>query len=109
MDELARRKLIDRGLAATTPEGLPAVRVSLQYRPRLTDRSRTKRRQLLTDAFGRVASWLEPLGAAVDLSSLSVSSQTVEALLPFERYDDLSDQLERQQIRIDQLYDRQVV
>lgn len=109
MDERAKQKLIDRGLLATTPSGLPAVRVSLQYRPRFHERSRSRRRELLADAFDRIASWLEPRGAEVDLDTLSVSGQTVEALLPVDDYDELAGELERAQIRIDELFDRQVV
>jgi hypothetical protein len=109
MDERDKKRLSDRGLLATTPAGDPAVRVSLQYRPQLTEPSRTTRRRLLNDAFARIARRLEAGGAKVDLDSLSVSSQTVEALLPFDRFDELSDELEHAEVRVDQLVDRKVV
>ncbi len=50
-----------------------------------------------------------PEGTQVDLAALSVSGQTVEAVLPVEHYDRVVSDLEQREIRVDELIDRQVV
>jgi hypothetical protein len=109
MDEREAQKLSERGLVGKTPAGRPAVRVSLQYQHRFEEPSRDARRRLLSDAFEPIARWLESNDAHVDLDSLSVSGQTVEALLPIDDYDELTSKLQHHDVRVDQLVDRQVV
>lgn len=109
MDARAAQKLADRGYAEPTAAGAQAVRVSLQYRQPLEERSRAARRQQLQTAFERIAELLRTEGADVDLESISTSGQTVEALLPLDSFDELSERLSEEDIRVDPLIDRQVV
>lgn len=107
MDKSLREKLAKAIVRPGT--GREGVRVSLQVQPRLKTGSRSERRERLLARFGQIAEAIAGEPAEVDLSSLSVSGQTVEATLPLGRYEDLVDDLARQGIRVDPLIDRQVV
>ena len=103
------KKLEKLGALGTLHSGTKGVYVSLQYKPSLTELSRSARRDALRAEFEKVARAIEPQGAEVDLDSISVSGQTVEALLPIDHYEELESRLNRQNIRVDPLIDRQIV
>lgn len=107
--KLQFRKLEKQGALMTLHSGATGVCVSLQYKPNLTERSRSARASALRVKFEQVARSIEPQGAEVDLSSISTSGQTVDACLPIDHYDELTAQLNQQKIRVDLLVDRQVV
>lgn len=107
--ELQFRKLEKLGAFVTLHTGAKGVRVSLQYKPGLVEHSRSARRDALHTEFERVARSIEPQGAEVDLDSISVSGQTVEACLPIDQYEELTNKLNQQQIRVDLLVDRKIV
>lgn len=102
-------KLYKLGAIKQLGTGTDGIRVSLQYEPRITEPSRSERRSILHDEFQRVAESINKKGAEVDLNSISVSGQTVEAVLPISEYDEILDDLSTRGIRMDLLYDRQVI
>lgn len=108
MDPKVLDNLYKLGAVDRLPNGQDGVRVSLQYRSRLTSGSRSSRRDLLKQTFEDIAKDIVSDGAEVDLNSLSVSGQTVEAILPVDQYDDITDKLNQQNIRVDLVQERQV-
>lgn len=102
------KKLRQLGAIEHLDAGADGVRVSLQYRSRLADPSRARRRDILKSEFERIAHDLITEGAKVDLDSMSVSGQTVEAVLPLDKYDHLKDELSKQDVRVDPLTTEQV-
>jgi len=109
MDEHTIKKLRNLGALSRLPTGEEGVRVSLQYKPRLEEPSRSVRRDILHREFQKIASEGVPEGSSVDLESLSVSGQTVEAVLPVQHYDRLVNDLEQREVRVDTIFDRQIV
>ena len=109
MDEHTMKKLRNLGAISRLSTGEEGVRVSLQYKPRLDEPSRSVRRDILHREFQKIASEGAPEGTRVDLESLSVSGQTVEAVLPAQHYDRLVNDLEQREVRVDALFDRQVI
>jgi len=107
--ELQFRKLEKLGALVTLHTGAQGVRVSLQYTPGLAEHSRSARRDTLRTEFERVAQSIASQGAEVDLDSISVSGQTVDACLPIDQYEELISKLHEQQIRVDLLVDREIV
>lgn len=108
MDPKVLDKLYKLGAVDRLPNGQDGVRVSLQYRSRLTSGSRSDRRDLLKQAFEDIAKDIVSDGAEVDLDSISVSGQTVEAILPVTQYDDITDKLNQQNVRVDLVEERQI-
>lgn len=109
MDLKLVKKLRQLGAIEHLDAGADGVRVSLQCRLKLTDQSRTQRRDILKSEFERIAHDLSSEGAKVDLDSMSVSGQTVEALLPLDKYDHLTDKLSKQDVRVDPLTTEQII
>jgi S-methylmethionine-dependent homocysteine/selenocysteine methylase len=109
MDPHVLQKLEKLDALVPLRAGTKGVRVSLQYKPSLTELSRSSRRNALRAKFEQVAHSIEPQGAEVDLDSISVSAQTIEALLPIDYYEELISNLNKQDIRVDLLIDRQIV
>lgn len=109
MDVKMLKKLRQLGAIEHLDAGTDGVRVSLQYRSRLTDPSRARRRDILKSQFERIAHDLVSEGAKVDLDSMSISGQTVEAVLPVDKYDDLTNELSKQDVRVDPLTTEQVI
>lgn len=109
MDDYKIQKLRNLGAISSLPTGKEGVRVSLQYKPRLDEPSRGARRDILHREFEKIAAECAQEGTQVDLGSLSVSGQTVEAVLPVEAYDRLVNDLEQKDVRVDDLIDRQVL
>ena len=83
--------------------------MTLQCNTRIEQVTRSARRSALRAEFEHIKQSLEPQGAEVDLDSLSVTGQTVEALLPIDRYEELTNQLNQEGIRVDPLFDRRIV
>lgn len=109
MDPSTLKKMEQMGALTDLGGGRVGVPVSLQYEARLDPPSRATRRDLLRQRFERIERELAPQGATVDLGSISVSGQTVEAVLPVDAIDGIETALRVQHVRVDPLLDRQVV
>lgn len=109
MDSRLIEKLDRMGALSCLGTGKKAVRVTMQYQPALDVKSRDLRRRALYEEFERVRDNIESKGAEVDLESLSVSGQTVEALLPLDRCDEIEENLRHCNVRVDLLVDRKIV
>ncbi len=99
MDEKDFDRLAKLGALEDMPSGGKGVRVSLQYQPNLTLRARAERRQELCRRFEDIDRHIGPLGACIDLDSLSLSAQTVEALLPVEKVEEIERVLREDKVR----------
>jgi len=108
MDSDLLRRLGEAGALSSLGEGVSGVKVSLQYQPKLKVASRKERREELHDCFAHVAEQIAPTGAAVDLESISVLGQTVEAVLPVEEYEQIVAELEILEVRVDPVISRDV-
>jgi hypothetical protein len=109
MDSKVLEKLYKLGAVGRLANGQDGVRVSLMWNSALPQTSRSARRDLLQQKFECAANDILPDGAEVDLNSISVSGQTVEAVLPIDNYDDITDKLKQQSIRVDLLTKKQVL
>ena len=88
-----RRRLAARGLVVPDSSGRDAVRVYLQYMPDIGGASRTERRTALRDRFDSLAGNRAGDEVELDPKSLSVSGQTIEALVPVDRFDEVASEL----------------
>lgn len=88
------------------PDGTRGVHVSLQYQPRVTMGSRSDRNAVLVEHFKVLATAILERGGSMDLSSVSTSGQTVEAVLPIAAYDELVAALAKQHVRVDPIVSR---
>ena len=109
MDATLLERLYKLGAIERMANGQDGVRVSLMWDSTLSEPSRPARRDLLRQKFECVANEILPDGAEVDLNSISVSGQTVEALLPIDNYDQITDKLKQQSIRVAPLTNEQVL
>jgi DNA-directed RNA polymerase beta subunit len=109
MDEKTLSKLERGGAVAVLPSGRKAVHVSIQFTRRLDESSRLARRHILERAFEGIVELVESIGGQVVDDSLSVSAQTIEAMIPTEVYDDALTTLESVGVRVDPVILRQVV
>ncbi len=109
MKDSLKRKLSQLDLLEALPSGETGVRVTLQHTPRLTESSRADRRAFLDRRLSQIAKRLAATGCRVEIESLSVSGQTVEAVIPIDQYDEIEDQMKDEQIRLDVLMDRSIV
>jgi hypothetical protein len=91
-------QLASQGLVAKMASGKDGLRVSLQYQPRLSSKSLDERRQVLEREFA--ARTQDPL-VEVDQDSLSVTGQSVEALVAANDYEDVRRSLEASDLRVD--------
>ncbi|MCU1350434.1 MAG: hypothetical protein JWO56_3464 [Acidobacteria bacterium] len=99
MDGHAIEKLANLGVVEKTSTGKDGIRVSLQDTRRSDEPSRELRRAFLLQHFQHLG---HEIGEAeIDLDSLSVSGQSVLALLPADRFEDIEQQLRAKQVRID--------
>jgi hypothetical protein len=87
MDEQLLQKLTNLG-ATQQRNGRQALRASVHL-PERIEASRAERRDLLTTHFAKLGNLLHDIGGEVDLDSLSVSGQSVEAIVPIDVYDDV--------------------
>ena|SRR6185436_12396975 len=107
MDRGALEKLRRDQSLRTMADGREGVEVTVQYvgdPPRAT---RGERKNWLDDLFSQLS---ERLGPRLEIKpgSLSLSGQTVEAVVPVAELDELSDQLSPHQFRLDLSLMRQV-
>jgi hypothetical protein len=109
MNSKVLEKLYKLGAVDKLANGQEGVRVSLMCNSTLPRTSRSARRNILQQRFGDVANDILPDGAEIDLNSLSVSGQTVEAVLPIDNYDRIAEKLKQQDIRVDLLTNEQVL
>lgn len=109
MDAKEFDKLAKIGAIERLNTGDNAVRVSLQYEPRLRNPSRSDRRETLKSEFEQIAQSIDARGAEVNLESLSVSGQTVEALIPVDSFDAIAEELSSKNVRVDLLIGRRAV
>lgn len=107
MDKHLLEKLASLDALETLERGIRGVRVSLQTQGPLPAGSRAERRACLHQKFTQLAETLKE--ARVDLDTISVSAQTVEAVLPVDQYDDMKQSLEDEGIRVDPVVERQIV
>jgi hypothetical protein len=109
MEQERFERLLREGAQRQLGEGSAGIAVSLQYLPALGEPSRQKRKQFLEAKFKELASALEMEGGSWDPGSLSVSGQTVEAVIPVSKYEALVEALKRRRVRVDPLVERQVL
>ena len=109
MDSEVLERLYKLGAIHRLANGQDGVRVSLMWQTRLASPSISARRDLLKQKFESTANDILPDGAEVDLNSISVSAQTVEAILPIHNYDHITDKLKQQSIRVDPLTRQRVI
>lgn len=104
------KHLRDRGQLRTLPSGSEVIPASIMW-PRRLEGSRDERRQVLRQALEDVVARMTQAApeVTVDWGTMSVSGQTVDALLPVHTYDALRADLEQDGVRVDPLIDRQVV
>jgi hypothetical protein len=109
MDNALKRKLAQLDLLESLPSGETGVRVTLQHTPRLTESSRAGRRAFLDRRFSQIGKSLSTVGCRVEIETVSVSSQTVEAVIPIDQFSPIEDRLKDEHIRLDVLMDRSIV
>lgn len=109
MDSKVLEKLYKLGAIDKLANGRDGVRVSLMWKTTLPAASRSTRRSMLRQKFENVANDIRAYGAEVDLDSVSISGQTVEAILPIDKYDEISDKLKKEDIRVDLLTSEQIL
>src|SRR5438128_905743 len=103
MDAHLLDRVIKQGDIERLHTGATGVRVSLQYEPKLATPSFPDRKMELKREFERIAQTLNEKGAEVDLNSISVSGQTVEAVLPVDQLDEIESDLSDKSVRVDLL------
>lgn len=106
MEKSLKRKLEQLELIETLPTGDAGVRVTLQYQPRLSQKRRSDRKAFLDQQFNKIANHLQGAGCQVELNTLTVSSQTVEAVIPIEQYDAIEAEMNDENVRLDVVVDR---
>ena len=109
MNSEVLEKFYRLGVIDKLADGRDGVRVSLMWKTTLPATSRSARRNILQQKFAEVANDIRSDGAEVDLGSLSISGQTVEAIFPVDNYDYITDKLKKQDIRVDLLTSEQVL
>jgi hypothetical protein len=100
--ELLRRQQLVRRLA----DGREAVAVTLQYSGDVPPFSRAERRRWLSERFAELSDAMG--GLAIEPETLSVSGQTVNAVIPVEDVERLRGQLS-DTLRLDIPINRQIV
>jgi|GEM_PF-2678754 len=103
MDSQVLDRLYKLGAIDRLANGQDGVKVSLMWQTRLSEPSLSARKDLLQRKFESAANDILPDGAEVNLNSISISAQTVEAVLPINNFDDITKKLKQQSIRVDPL------
>lgn len=108
-DQSDLEKLRRLGLVRKLPDGTEAVKITAQYcgTPSSSDRGVWKAQMeawenLMSDKLAKV-------GAEIVPNSLSLSAQTVEAVVPTFRLDEVAKDLNKEDIRVDLVIPRQIV
>lgn len=100
MDEHKESRMRNLGHLVPMQNGDEAVPVSLHYRAPLKGLSVDERKKAIQSEFVKVA---EELGAAqveINLDTISFLGQSVSALIPLKRFDDIGAQLDSENIAI---------
>ncbi len=108
MDESVKGKLEEQELLVDLPAGGVGVRVSLQFQSAVVGPSREQRRHELENCFHGLAEQFPDDICSMEMDSLSVSGQTVEAVIPYDRFEQVEKKLLRNHVRVDILAERQV-
>jgi hypothetical protein len=101
LDLLRRQQLVRR-----LPDGREAVAVTLQYRGELPPVSRPERKRWLREQFSQLVGAVD--GVSIQPETLSVSGQTVNAVVPVEHVERLRSTLP-DTLRLDVPVNRQIV
>ena len=109
MDAKLIQHLQNQEQLASLPSGEKGVRVTLQYQPRLNQPTLAARRSDLRDRFAHVAAEFKPAGVCVDLDAISITGQTVNAIVPLDKFDAIEQSLNERSMRVDVSMDRQIV
>lgn len=88
MDPHLLDKLLKLDATERLGDGRTGVRASVQY-PERIDAPRDERRERLAAEFSQVGDLLHNFGGELDLQSMSVSGQSVEAVVPLDTYDEV--------------------
>lgn len=109
MDERTTQKIERGGASTMLPDGRAGVQVSFQYRSSIGQGDTNVRRLRLMDEFRRLETELQPYGVRLAMNSLSPSAQTVEGIVPLDRFDEVNQRMTEQGVRVDVVVTRQVV
>ena len=109
MDLTKIEKLRAKGAVVDLDSGRVGIRVFLQYQPRILVASRSTRKRRLREFFAKIVPLVEAAGGKVDLDSISISGQVIEATLPLDSYESIAEELKGKKVRTDILIERQVV
>ncbi len=85
------------------------IRVTLMCLLDCETSNRELRKALIRKRFKHIVAIVEAHGGTVDMDSLSVVGQTVEARLPIKGFVELSNLLRAEQIRVDVIVTRQIL
>lgn len=109
MDRKEIDKLRALGLTEETAAGKEAVRVSLQLRRKLFDKTLDERRLVLQAWQQQIGASLMRRGAELVPDSLSITGQSIEAVVPVEQCTEIEADMDSGECRIDLIVPRQVV
>lgn len=101
MDRREVEKMRQRGLTRSTSAGVEAIHITAQFRDSLTEMSRQERRAVLEGWEQELRERLKTYGGEIIPNSLSITAQTVEALVPVDSITSTEKELVRHNMRID--------
>ena len=104
-DEIAKMRRL--GLVERTPDGAEAVRLTVQCRRSAAGQSRQSWREMLLDWQRDIGRRLADHGASLVQGSLSLSAQTVEAIVPVDELPAVCESMDDCGARVDLLVPRQ--
>lgn len=108
-DQNDLEKLRRLGLVRTMPDGTEAVKITAQYRGAPSSSDRGAWRAQMEAWQSLLSGELANFGAQIVPDSLSLSAQTVEAVVPTRRLDEVAKKLSDKDVRVDLVVPRQVV
>lgn len=94
------RRMIETGNTATLEKESDAVPVTLMYTPRLQNRSRVERREILRQEFKHISA-VTGDNCKLEFDSISPSGQTIKGIVAIDRFDEVEKVLAQQGVRID--------
>jgi hypothetical protein len=103
LDKLRRNQALRQ-----LPDGREGVDVTVQFVGQVPPSSRAERKTWLQERFSRAREQLGP-SLAIKPESLSVSAQTVEAVVPVSELDDVRKRLSPDEFKVDVSMTRQIV
>jgi hypothetical protein len=108
MDPKLIDKLRKKQALRMLPDGREAVDITVQYTGDMPALPRAERRSWLRDHFDAVREQVKSCHLVLDPESLSVSAQTVQAVVPVSELDRVEQELADGRHRIDLDYSRQL-